>query len=141
MGEIDRSQLHEVISARMHEYLEAMRSLDVERVADFYVKDPDFRVYSDGEALDRDGLVDLVAGLGEALRSFDGRWETIEVTPIGDGAALGAARFTRVLVDAAGNETRDWGTVTWVWIMDGDAWRLIHGHALHLPMQDAGESV
>lgn len=65
MTQMDRSQLHEVISGRMDDYLAAMKSLDVDRVSDFYLKDPDFRVYSDGQVMDRDGLVGAVAGLGD----------------------------------------------------------------------------
>ena len=49
----------------MDDYLAAMKSLDVDRISDFYLKDPDFRVYSDGQVMDRDGLVGAVAGLGD----------------------------------------------------------------------------
>ena len=55
------------------------------------------------------------------------------LTPLGDDTALAGASFTRVLTDTAGAVTRDWGTVTWVWIRDGEQWRLIHGQAVHYP--------
>ncbi len=123
---MESSQIEAVISSRMADYLAAWRGLDVDRIAGFYIDSPQFRVYADGEVMDREALVSLVADLCDSLQSIDGKWEPLEITPLGDGIALAGSRFTRVLTDNEGNVMRDWGTGTWVWTLQDGEWLLIH---------------
>lgn len=125
--------MHDEIVDRMTSYADAWRSLDAEGLTSFYVDDPAFRVYNDGQVFTREQLVDAITQLCSSAQSFDARWRDLEVTPLGADAALAASRFTRVIVDEAGEATRDWGTVTWVWTRRGDDWKIIHGHGVHYP--------
>jgi ketosteroid isomerase-like protein len=137
----ERAELTQVIVDRMNAYRLAIQSLDPTNVAEIYSESPDFRVYSDGQAFDRDGLLEAVGAMGESLDRAEAEWGEIEVTPLGRTAALAAAPFTRSLTDTDGNTVTDWGTVTWVWTLEGDTWRLIHGQAVHYPDEDSGESL
>lgn len=132
LSEAEQAALTNTITQRMEEYLTAVESLDPAQVAPMYLDDPAFRVWSDGRPLDRAGLLELIGGLGQALRSFEASWDTVEVTPLGRDAALAAASFRRTLIDTAGTVVNDWGSVTWVWVLRDGTWRLIHGQAVHL---------
>ena len=125
--------IDEAVTARMYAYVDAYKDLDIDRIVSFYSKNPKFKVYADGQAFDRDGLIALVKDLLNTLSGFLAKWEYVEVTPLGDNAALAAAKFTRDMTETSGNVTADWGTVTWVWVREGDEWMLIHGQGVHYP--------
>lgn len=133
LSDSERAALRDTIVQRMNSYASAINTLDPERVAPLYAENPDFRLYSDGQAFDRAGLLAFIDQSRRVLRSFEATWDTIEVTPLGRDAALAAARFHRALTDTSGVARRDWGTVTWVWVRDGGQWRLIHGQGVHYP--------
>jgi len=125
--------MRDMIINIMNEYTEAMRSLDAGRIASFYAEDPDFRMYLDGNAVNREELVALVTALCSSVKELDATWGPIEVTPLGEDAALAAGRFQRTLVDESGESTDDWGSATWVWIRRDGNWRAIHAHGVHYP--------
>ena len=133
MTENELVVLNDTIVGVMNGYTDALMSLDPEVITAFYADDPTFRIYLDGQRVTRDELVAQVNGMPSALRSLHAAWENIEVTPLGRDAALGAARFERVVVDIAGDTLRDWGAATWVWVRQEEGWRLIHGHGVHYP--------
>lgn len=133
LTETERSALTDTIAERMQEYADALGSLDPQQMEPFYVDDPDFRVYSDGQILTRDELLGAIGSMSTSLQSVEGIWDSIEVTPLGRDAALAAARFRRIMIDTAGVVINEWGTVTWVWVYHDEEWRLIHGQAVHYP--------
>ena len=92
MPEAEHITTEQIIKIRMAEYLDAMNSLDPNRIASFYSTRPEFHVYTDGQRLDRTGLVELIRGMDDALSKFSGVWDYIEVTPLGDQTALAASR-------------------------------------------------
>lgn len=125
--------MRDALVDKMNGYAHAWRALDPERLASFYADDPAFRVYNDGHVLTRAQLTDAIREICASTRSFQVNWEGLEVTPLGDDAALAASHFTRVIVAKNGESTKDWGAVTWVWVRRGDEWKIIHGQGVHYP--------
>ena len=136
LTEAERDALRDTIVDRMNAYRDAAQTMDPEVVADLYSESPDFLVYSDGVSTNRQTLLEAYGAMKQTLERFEADWDGIEVTPLGRDAALASARFHRVLTDSLGAATRDWGTVTWVWVREGTRWVLIHGQAVHYPEAD-----
>lgn len=140
MTRSQQSSIEKIVKQKMADYLTAMNNLDSDLISSFYIDRPEFRVFTDGQSLNRDELIALVKDLKSTLQRFEGEWNYIDVTPLGESVALAAARFTRKLTDIDGNTVRDWGTVTWVWTHDGSEWRLIHGQAVHYPEGESSDT-
>ena len=125
--------MRDAIVEKMNDYADAWRALDPIRLADFYADDPEFRMYNDGQVLGRAELIAAVTEICASTRTFEATWEGLEVTLLGENAALAASHFTRVIVAEKDEPMTQWGSVTWVWVRRGDDWKIIHGQGVHYP--------
>jgi len=131
MSEDEREALRGTILHRLDEYVDALATLDAQRMAPFYAEG--FHYYPDEHAMGRDSLLSLIEGLGREFRRYDVSNDVVEITPLAHDVVLAAVRFHTLQTDTAGVESRVRGTVTWVWARDGTEWRMIHGQSIHLP--------
>lgn len=132
-ADFDRAAVADSVTAAMRAYAAAFPGRDADAVTRFYLNDPDFRVYFDGALSRYDEMVAIVRNLLGSLRSIEGSFDDIQVTVLGPGAAVATTPFRDVLVDTTGTTTRLRGLVSWTWVRRSEGWRIIHGHAVHVP--------
>lgn len=121
----------DTIRARMESYAAALAARDAERILSHYVQGPEFRLYVDGTLYTYDDMVGVASSMARTLSALEVRWDSVNVTSLGRGAAIAGATFRRVLTDTAGAVSRDRGTASWIWVRRDGQWRSIHGHGVH----------
>jgi len=109
----------------------AERALDVEAILGFIA--PGFYMYQDGRRVGHDEVLEQIRSSLPSLRSFDARWEDVEVLVLGPDTALVSLVFRDEIVDAEGTTSRAWGPTTFLWRRLGDAWRVAYADADHYP--------
>jgi ketosteroid isomerase-like protein len=125
------------VEAAMNSYLEAILALDVDRAVSHYLNDTAMHVWSDGVRYDYSGWVAAARANLAALRSLEGAWGDMTVVPLSPEAAVASASFQETMTDQSGGVHQIRGAVSWVWVLRGGRWKIIHGHAVH----QAGEGL
>ena len=95
---------------------------------------PEFTMLADGARLGYDqaatGSREFMAGL--AL--FHTVWSDLQVTPLGQHAAIASFQFRDSIVTRTGDLVRSRGTTTFVWQRRHGEWRLLFADADHRPV-------
>jgi ketosteroid isomerase-like protein len=123
----------QAVEAAMHSYLGAIKALDVDRAVAHYLDDPAMHVWNDGVRFDYAGWIAAARANLAPLRSVEGAWGDMTVVPLSADAAAASASFEETVTDRSGVVTQIRGAVTWVWVLRAGEWKIIHGHAVHLP--------
>jgi ketosteroid isomerase-like protein len=135
-GLMDAKAIVQAVEARMHSYLDAVLALDADRAFSHYLRDPAMHVWNDGVRHDYDSWVALSRAAIGGFRSLDGAWGEMTVVPLGPDAAVASASFQERATGHGGKAHHIRGAVSWVWVLRDGEWRIIHGHAVHLPPEN-----
>ncbi|HEX9164295.1 MAG TPA: DUF4440 domain-containing protein [Gemmatimonadales bacterium] len=134
---MDAAGIRASVERAMHSYLGAIKALDVDRAVNHYLDDPAMHVWNDGVRFDYAAWVAAARANLAPLRSIEGSWGEMTVVPLPPDAAVASASFEETVTDNSGVVTEIRGAVTWVWVRVDGEWRIIHGHAVHLPADPA----
>lgn len=95
---------------------------------------PEFTMLADGARLGYDqaatGSREFMAGLAV----FHTVWSDLQVTPLGQHAAIASFEFRDSIVTKTGELIRSRGTTTFVWQRRNGEWRLLFADADHHPI-------
>ena len=134
-GPLSPGQQAEVVrgvTAAMRAYEEAVKALNADATASFYIDSPDFRFYDGGQPATYAEMTAGVRAMFAGLRQLEGGFESIQVTVLGPSAAIATSPYVDILTDHDGTVTRLRGTVSWAWVHTPNGWRILHGNAMHI---------
>jgi len=94
---------------------------------------PEFRMFLDGERVERDAIVRQIAETFASLERLETSFDDVEVLPLGPRAALSSFAFRDEIELAGGETVRQRGATTLLWRRDGSRWRIVYAHSDHRP--------
>jgi len=94
---------------------------------------PEFSMLQDGHRVDHDHTVEQIRTTLPTLRSFEPRFDQVEVLVLAPDAAVTSMIFHDVITGADGTVTRMWGPSTLVWRREAGGWRIVFGDSDHYP--------
>jgi ketosteroid isomerase-like protein len=133
LTEAERAAIADSVTAGMHAYEAAIKSLDAQRVLALYGDSSHFRLIDNDNTYSYNAVRTMVSQLFASLRSYEGGFGAIRVNALRRDVALADAPYTDVFTDTAGTVTRVRGLVTWVWLHGVDGWRIVHGQSYGVP--------
>jgi uncharacterized protein (TIGR02246 family) len=105
----------------------------VDQIAPSFSTNPDFTWAGDGQVMliPSDTLMSYYRTAYRGYRSMEFVWDTIQVAILSPdvGVLTGGAHFT--VTDTAGQTVKQGAAVTYVFVREGDQWKLRQGHASH----------
>lgn len=95
---------------------------------------PDFTMLADGARLEYDQVVMASREFLGGLALFHTVWSDLEVTALGQDAAVASFQFRDSIVTKTGVLVRNRGTTTFVWQRRNGEWRVLFADADHSPV-------
>jgi len=133
MDETKRKQVTAAVESAMHSFEQAERARDAETLIAHFAAVPQFHIYSDGNRLSYDDMAGYIREAFPTLRSIEGGFVDLTITPLAPDAALATGTFREATTDAAGHTTRVRGAASWLWRQINGRWLIVYGHADHYP--------
>lgn len=124
------------VAAQVEAAVWAFHAADTARDAEAVIRLlwPEYTMLADGV---RQGYDQVAAGSREfmaGLSLFHTVWRDLQVTPLGENAAIASFQFQDSIVTKAGDLIRNRGTTTFVWQRRNGEWRVLFADANHHPI-------
>lgn len=133
MGDPVFGAIAENIEKRMRSFEAAERALDVDKLMSHFASTPRGYMYNDGKRVTFEAMAMGVRSTFPRLRAIDGGFLDVDIVVLATDAALATARFQSTVTDLMGEETKQFGSATWLWRLIDDEWRITYGHVDHYP--------
>ncbi|MEQ9414468.1 MAG: DUF4440 domain-containing protein [Cyclobacteriaceae bacterium] len=92
---------------------------------------PEFTMLSDGNYITYDDVSKGSKAFMSSLESFNTKWDSLRITPLGNDHAISSFIFTDSIVSKDGTITQSRGPNTFVWEKRNEEWKVIYGDADH----------
>jgi hypothetical protein len=133
----DTEEIIEQVTQQVNAFQAADTTLNSEEVVDLLW--PEFTMLVDGNPVT---YANVKASSGEfmsSLESFNTRWDSLKIIPLGDDHAISSFIFTDSIVAKDGTLTQTRGPNTFVWERREGEWKVIYADADHYPIEKHGE--
>lgn len=133
---IDKDVLLNEVQDVIKGYTEAWNA-DAPTLISYYLDNEDFFILTDGEFYDYDSWVKAVNQMyDEGITYNEEPYKDIKVRVLDDRSAFFACRLDYISYDSSMVESHVKGTVSYIFVKDGETWKIIHGHACHKVVEE-----
>lgn len=129
--EATEASIEAEVLARLREFEATERTLSAPALLDFL--DPEFTMLQDGTRVDHAATVVQMEATLPTLRSFEPRFDDVEVLVLSQDHALTSMIFHDEITDAEGTVTRMQGPSTLLWRKRQGTWRILFADSDHYP--------
>ncbi|MEQ8765737.1 MAG: nuclear transport factor 2 family protein [Planctomycetota bacterium] len=131
-GSFDRDQVIAEVREAMRQFEAQEKERSVDGLLSFL--DPEFGMLQDGQRVGHAATVDQMKMSLPSLRSFEPRFDDIEIRALTEDLALTSMVFHDVITAGDGSVTRMWGPSTLLWRRSNDGkWRILFADSDHYP--------
>ncbi len=131
--EADRRAVAAAADSATRAFEAAERAQDAEAIIGHLA--PDFYMYNDGVRVPYDSVVASIRRTMGSFRSFEPRFDKLEVRVLGPDAVLATFIFRDSIVTRDGDLLRFTGPTTLVWERRDSGWRIVYADADHYPVR------